>query len=55
VLKVAVVPQTPARLVASTNFIVMRPKQGFDPYFIKAFLESPVGRQLLQFHLLFRT
>ncbi|MCY0878101.1 MAG: N-6 DNA methylase [Firmicutes bacterium] len=50
VLKVAVVPETAERLVASANFIVIRLKPGYDPAFLKAFLESPVGRHLLEQH-----
>ena len=46
-IKIAVVPKTVKRLVPSQNLICFRPKKGYNPYFIKAFLESPVGMALL--------
>lgn len=46
-IKIAVVPQTTKRLLPSQNLICFRPKEGYNPYFIKAFLESPVGMALL--------
>lgn len=46
-IKIAVVPQTTKRLIPSQNLICFRPKEGYNPYFIKAFLESPVGMALL--------
>lgn len=46
-IKIAVVPQTTQRLVPSQNLICFRPKEGYNPYFVKAFLESPVGMALL--------
>lgn len=42
-IKVAVVPKTDKKLILSHNFIGLRPKAGVNPYFIKAFLESPIG------------
>lgn len=42
-IKVAVVPSVDKKLILSHNFIGLRPKKGVNPYFIKAFLESPVG------------
>ena len=46
-IKIAVVPQTTKWLVPSQNLICFRPNKGYSPYFIKAFLESPVGMALL--------
>ncbi|OYD06725.1 N-6 DNA methylase [Paludifilum halophilum] len=43
VLKVAVVPVTEMNLLATNNFIVARPKEELDPFYLKAFLESPLG------------
>lgn len=42
-IKIAVVPSLNKKLIASHNFIIIRPKKGINPYFIKAFLESPIG------------
>lgn len=46
-IKIAVVPQTTKRLIPSQNLICFRPNKDYNPYFIKAFLESPVGMALL--------
>jgi len=45
--KSAVVPKTEEKLIASVNFNVIRLRPEFDPWFVKVFLESPVGVQLL--------
>ncbi|MCC3359454.1 N-6 DNA methylase [Bacillus sp. REN16] len=42
-IKIAVVPQSDKRLILSQNFIGLRPRNGVNSYFIKAFLESPIG------------
>lgn len=42
-IKVAVVPSVDKKMVLSHNFIGMRPRKGVNSYFIKAFLESPIG------------
>lgn len=42
-IKIAVVPALDKKLIASHNFIVIRPNNNVNPYFIKAFLESPIG------------
>jgi type I restriction enzyme M protein len=44
VIKVAVVPKVNEKMVLSHNFIGLRPRAGVNPYFIKAFLESPIGQ-----------
>lgn len=46
-IKIAVVPKTTKRLVPSQNLICFRPNKGYNPYFIKSFLESPIGMALL--------
>lgn len=42
-LKVAVIPETSKKLLPTNNFLVLRPKEELDPYFLKTFLESPLG------------
>lgn len=42
-IKIAVVPKLDKKLILSHNFIGMRPKRGVNQYFIKSFLESPIG------------
>lgn len=42
-VKVAVVPKLDEDMILSHNFIGLRPRVGVNPYFIKAFLESPIG------------
>lgn len=42
-IKIAVVPQLDRKLVASHNFIIIRPNNDVNSYFIKSFLESPIG------------
>lgn len=42
-IKVAVIPSSDKKLILSHNFIGLRPRRGVNPYFIKAFLESPIG------------
>ena len=46
-IKFAVVPSINMKLVLSQNLICFRPKEGINPYFVKAFLESPVGMSYL--------
>ncbi|RFB11449.1 hypothetical protein DZB84_20495 [Bacillus sp. HNG] len=43
VIKIAVVPPSDKKLILSHNFIGLRPRNGVNSYFIKAFLESPIG------------
>ncbi|MGN7479733.1 N-6 DNA methylase [Solibacillus silvestris] len=42
-IKIAVVPRLDRKLVASHNFIIIRPNNDVNSYFIKSFLESPIG------------
>lgn len=42
-IKIAIVPALDKKLIASHNFIIVRPNNNVNPYFIKAFLESPIG------------
>ncbi|HWL23312.1 MAG TPA: N-6 DNA methylase [Ureibacillus sp.] len=42
-IKIAIVPAINKRLIISHNFISIRPNNGVNPYFLKAFLESPIG------------
>lgn len=49
-IKIAVIPETNENLMLSQNFIGFRPYNNVDPYFIKAFLESPVGTHYLALH-----
>jgi len=47
-LKVAVIPEINETFVASANFNIVRLRPEFNPWFVKTFLESPIGLQLLQ-------
>lgn len=42
-IKIAVVPALDKKLIASHNFIVIRPNNNVNSYFVKSFLESPIG------------
>lgn len=42
-IKIAIVPALDKKLIASHNFIVIRPNNDVNSYFIKSFLESPIG------------
>lgn len=42
-IKIVIVPALDKKLIASHNFIVIRPKNNVNSYFIKSFLESPIG------------
>lgn len=42
-IKIAIVPALEKKLIASHNFIVIRPNNNVNAYFIKSFLESPIG------------
>lgn len=46
--KIVVVPETTEKLLVSNNFIIIRVFPDFNPYFIKTFLESPVGQHYLE-------
>ena len=48
VLKIAVVPQNKERMVMSQNLIGVRLHEGYDPYFLKSYLETPLGVHFLQ-------
>lgn len=43
-IKVAVVPEVEDRVILSHNFIGLRLKEGIDPYYLKMYLESPLGQ-----------
>jgi len=47
VIKVAVVPKVNESMILTQNFIGLRPRKDVNPYFIKAFLESPIGNYYL--------
>ena len=42
-IKIVVIPEGEDKIVASSNFLVIRLKAGFNPYYLKSFLGSPVG------------
>ncbi len=42
-IKIAIVPTLDRKLIASHNFIVIRPNNNVNSYFVKSFLESPIG------------
>ncbi|MDC7739552.1 N-6 DNA methylase [Bacillus sp. FF-1] len=42
-IKFAVVPKGIGNAYASMNLMIIRPKEGVDPYFVQTFLESPFG------------
>ncbi|WP_215192713.1 N-6 DNA methylase [Exiguobacterium sp. s7] len=42
-IKIAIVPALDRKLIASHNFIIIRPNDNVNSYFIKSFLESPIG------------
>lgn len=46
-IKVAVVPKVNEDMILTHNFIGLRPGKDVNPYFIKAFLESPIGNYYL--------
>jgi type I restriction enzyme M protein len=46
-IKIAIVPPHKGTLILSQNFHGIRLHKDFDPYFVKAYLESPVGQYLL--------
>ncbi len=46
-IKIAVIPKLDDEIILSQNFIGFRPNSYINPYFIKAFLESPVGMYYL--------
>lgn len=46
-IKVAVVPENEGNLILSHNFLGIRCKDDIDPYYLKAYLESPVGMYYL--------
>ncbi|MBU8908969.1 N-6 DNA methylase [Desertibacillus haloalkaliphilus] len=47
-VKIAIVPKLEEDIVLSHNFIALRPKVDINSYYIKGYLESPLG----QYHLL---
>lgn len=46
-IKVAVVEEVPDNIIVSNNFIKITPNYNVNPYFIKAYFESPVGQYYL--------
>lgn len=42
-IKIAVIPKLKEPTLLSNHFICIRPNEGINPFFIKAFLESPLG------------
>lgn len=46
-IKVAVIPPHEGKVLISHNFIGIRLNQSIDPFYLKTFLESPVGQYLL--------
>jgi type I restriction enzyme M protein len=47
--KVAILPEaSPWEYILSNNFICVRLQNGYDPVFVKAFLESPLGLYFLE-------
>ncbi|WP_042273442.1 N-6 DNA methylase [[Clostridium] dakarense] len=47
-IKVAVVEDIPDNIIVSNNFIKITPNYNVNPYFIKAYLESPVGQYYIE-------
>ncbi|GEN36606.1 N-6 DNA methylase [Aneurinibacillus danicus] len=48
--KIAIIPPTHEKLILSSNFIGIRPGRNVDSGYIKAFLESPIGRYYISLH-----
>lgn len=46
-IKIAVIPPHEGDILISHNFIGIRPHRHVDPFYLKVFLESPVGQYLL--------
>ena len=46
-IKIAVVEDIPDNIIVSNNFIKITPNYNINPYFIKEYLESPVGQYYL--------
>jgi type I restriction enzyme M protein len=46
-IKIAVVPENEGNIILSHNFLGIRCNSQLDPYFLKAYLESPIGQYLL--------
>jgi len=46
--KLAVFPKTERKVIASANIIVIRLKKDINSYFLKIFLESPLGEMLVK-------
>nr|WP_274599045.1 restriction endonuclease subunit S [Anoxybacillus flavithermus] len=46
-IKVAVIPPHEGKILISHNFIGIRLNETIDPFYLKTFLESPVGQYLL--------
>ena len=47
-IKVAVVEDVPDNIIVSNNFIKITPNYNVNPYFIKTYLESPVGQYYIE-------
>ena len=46
-IKIAVVEDIPDNIIVSNNFIKITPNYNINPYFIKEYLESPIGQYYL--------
>jgi type I restriction enzyme M protein len=46
--KIAVVPEISGKYYASTNIMIIRPNKMVNPYYLQAYLESPLGQMQLQ-------
>ncbi|ACB84379.1 N-6 DNA methylase [Natranaerobius thermophilus] len=49
-IKIAVIPEEIENTLLSHNFIGFRPNDNVDPYFIKYFMESPIGIKYLSLY-----
>lgn len=47
-IKICVIPEHEGNVLISQNFIGLRLKSGYNPEYIKAYLESPIGQYLLE-------
>lgn len=47
-IKVAVIEDIPENIIVSNNFIKITPNYNVNPYFIKAYFESPVGQYYIE-------
>ncbi|MCO7176982.1 N-6 DNA methylase [Sporolactobacillus kofuensis] len=47
-IKIAIVPRIDKKIILSHNFHAIRPREGMNAQFIKAYLESPVGQSYIE-------